>query len=114
MTETGGGCVFLHPEDHDPDGPNRHRLRAAGVAGPGTEVKVVGADMEPVPTGAVGEILIRSPLNMVGYWNQPDQTASTILPDGFLRTGDAGYLDEDGYLYIHDRVKDMIISGGEN
>ena len=51
---------------------------------------------------------------MVGYWNQPEQTASTILADGFLRTGDAGYLDEDGYLYIHDRVKDMIISGGEN
>ena len=114
MTETSGGCVFLPREDHDPDGPNRHRLRAAGIAGPGTELKVVDGELQEVPTGTVGEILIRSPQNMVGYWNQPDATAATILPDGFLRTGDAGYLDEDGYLYIHDRVKDMIISGGEN
>ena len=114
MTETSGGCVFLPPEDHDPEGPNRHRLRAAGVAAPGTELKVVDAALEPVPTGTVGEILIRSAQNMCGYWNQPEETARTILPDGFLRTGDAGYLDEDGYLYIHDRVKDMIISGGEN
>ena len=51
---------------------------------------------------------------MCGYWNQPEETARTLLPDGWLRTGDAGYLDADGYLYIHDRVKDMIISGGEN
>jgi long-chain acyl-CoA synthetase len=114
MTETSGGCVFLPPQDHDPEGPNRHRLRAAGVAAPGTEVKVVDAALAPVPAGTVGEILIRSPQNMVGYWNQPEETARTILADGFLRTGDAGYLDEDGYLYIHDRVKDMIISGGEN
>jgi long-chain acyl-CoA synthetase len=114
MTETSGGCVFLPPEDHDPEGPNRHRLRAAGVAAPGTDLKVVDAELAPVPTGVVGEILIRSAQNMCGYWNQPEETARTILPDGFLRTGDAGYLDEDGYLYIHDRVKDMIISGGEN
>jgi acyl-CoA synthetase (AMP-forming)/AMP-acid ligase II len=62
----------------------------------------------------VGEIAIRSASNMKGYWNLPDATAATIDKDGWLRTGDAGYLDEDGYLYIHDRVKDMIISGGEN
>ena len=114
MTETSGGAVFLPPEDHDVDGPNRHRLRAAGVAGPGSEMKVVDADLQEVPVGTVGEVLIRSPQNMLGYWNQPEQTAATILDDGFLRTGDAGYLDEDGYLYIQDRVKDMIISGGEN
>jgi len=114
MTETSGGCVFLPPEDHDPDGPNRHRLRAAGLAAPGTELKVVDAELRATPVGTVGEILIRSAQNMAGYWNQPEETARTILDDGFLRTGDAGYLDEDGYLYIHDRVKDMIISGGEN
>ena len=114
MTETSGGCVFLPPEDHDVDGPNRHRLRAAGLPVAGTELKVVDASLQAVPVGEVGEILIRSPQNMVGYWNQPEQTADTILADGFLRTGDAGFLDEDGYLYIHDRVKDMIISGGEN
>jgi long-chain acyl-CoA synthetase len=114
MTETSGGCVFLPPEDHDPDGPNRHRLRAAGLPWGDTELKIVDAEMQELPVGEVGEILIRSPQNMIGYWNQPDATADTILADGFLRTGDAGYLDEDGYLYIHDRVKDMIISGGEN
>ncbi len=115
MTETSGGCVLLPPEDHDPDGPNAHRLRAAGTAGPNTEVKIVDPEsLDEVPTGTVGEVLVRSPQNMVGYWRMPDATAATILPDGYLRTGDAGYLDEDGYLYIHDRVKDMIISGGEN
>ena len=115
MTETTGGVVILPPEDHDPTGPNRHRLRAAGKAGPGTEVRVVDTDTgTDAETGAVGEILIRSRQNMSGYWNLPKDTAETLLPDGWLRTGDAGYLDGDGYLYIHDRVKDMIISGGEN
>jgi long-chain acyl-CoA synthetase len=115
MTETSGGCVLLAPEDHDPDGPNAHRLRAAGRPAPNTELKVVDAGtLEEVPVGTVGEILVRSAQNMKGYWRMPEATAETILPDGFLRTGDAGYLDADGYLYIHDRVKDMIISGGEN
>ncbi len=114
MTETSGGCVFLPPADHDPDGPNRHRLRAAGVPGPGTDVQVVDAELKAVAVGEVGEVLIRSPQNMSGYWNQPAETERTLVADGWLRTGDAGYLDGDGYLYIHDRVKDMIISGGEN
>jgi acyl-CoA synthetase (AMP-forming)/AMP-acid ligase II len=100
MTETSGGCVFLPPADHDPDGPNRHRLRAAGLPGPGTEVRVVDADLQPVPTGEVGEVIIRTAQNMAGYWNQPEETARTLV--------------DDGYLYIHDRVKVMIISGGEN
>jgi long-chain acyl-CoA synthetase len=115
MTETTGGVVLLPPEDHDPDGPNAHRLRAAGTAGPGCELRVVDPEgLDDVPVGDVGEILIRSPQNMKGYWMMPEATAETILPDGWLRTGDAGYLDADGYLYINDRVKDMIISGGEN
>jgi fatty-acyl-CoA synthase len=62
----------------------------------------------------VGEVVTRSSNNMIGYWNLPDATASTLTSDGWVHTGDAGFLDEDGYLYIHDRMKDMIISGGEN
>jgi long-chain acyl-CoA synthetase len=115
LTETTGGIVVLPPEDHDPTGPDRHRLRAAGHAGPGVELRVVDPDTDTdAAVGAVGEVLVRSPQNMKGYWKLPEETDETLLPGGWLRTGDAGYLDEDGYLYIHDRVKDMIISGGEN
>jgi long-chain acyl-CoA synthetase len=95
-------------------GPNAHRLRAAGLPLPGVELRVVDDRGEDMPVGEVGEIWIRSGQNMVGYWNKPDETAATLMPDGWLRSGDAGYLDADGYLYIHDRVKDMIVSGGEN
>jgi long-chain acyl-CoA synthetase len=69
---------------------------------------------KPVATGDVGEIRIRSRVNMLGYWNKPEETAKTITPDGWLCTGDAAYQDADGYVYIHDRFKDMIVSGGEN
>jgi long-chain acyl-CoA synthetase len=112
MTETTGTIVYLPPEDHDPAG-NR-RMRAAGLPLPGVEVKVVDAEGREVPRGEVGEVATRSYANMAGYWKLDEATAATIGPDGWLRTGDAGYMDEDGYLYIHDRVKDMIISGGEN
>jgi long-chain acyl-CoA synthetase len=115
LTETTGTVVVLPPEDHDPDGPNAHRLRSAGKATPGVELKIVEPGTgEEVPLGAVGEIWVRTVQNMKGYWNLPDETAQAVLDDGFFRTGDAGYLDEDGYVYIHDRVKDMIVSGGEN
>ena len=67
-----------------------------------------------MPIGEVGEIWIRGPQIMMGYWNHAEETAKAIDADGWFRTGDAGYLDDDGYLYIHDRVKDMIVSGGEN
>ncbi|HEX2315820.1 MAG TPA: long-chain-fatty-acid--CoA ligase [Thermomonospora sp.] len=115
LTETTGAITSLPPEDHDPDGPNAHRLASAGVPNAGTEIRIADpATLEDVPTGQVGEILVRSPQNMKGYWDLPDATAAALLDGGWFRTGDAGYLDEDGYLYIHDRVKDMIISGGEN
>ena len=112
MTETCGTIVYLPPEDHDPAGTPR--MRAAGLPMPGVEVKVMDETGGAVATGAVGEVAIRSVSNMVGYWNLPDATAATVGADGWLRTGDAGYLDADGYLFIHDRVKDMIISGAEN
>jgi len=115
LTETTGAVVNLAPDDHDVDGPNKHRLRSCGLPGPGVEVKIVdGDDDVEVPTGEVGEIWIRSKQVMRGYWNMPDETAKSITADGWFKSGDAGYLDADGYLYIHDRVKDMIVSGGEN
>ncbi|MCZ7525352.1 MAG: fatty acid--CoA ligase [Acidimicrobiia bacterium] len=115
LSETTGAVVMLPAADHHPDGPSPERLRAAGVAMPGVELRIVdpgtGAD---VPTGAVGEVWIRSGQVMRGYWNRPEDTAGSITPDGWFRSGDAGYLDEHGYLFIQDRVKDMIITGGEN
>jgi acyl-CoA synthetase (AMP-forming)/AMP-acid ligase II len=112
MTETTGTISMLPPEDHDPEG--NKRMRSAGKPLPGVEIRIVDADGEPLPQGAVGEVITRSSNNMLGYWNLPDATANTMTDDGWIRTGDAGYLDEDGYLYIHDRMKDMIITGGEN
>ena len=115
LTETTGTVVNLPPEDHDPGGPNTHRLRSCGVPGPGVELRIVDVGSgQDVPAGEVGEIWVRSPQVMKGYWNLPEASAEAITEDGWFRTGDAGYLDEDGYLYIHDRVKDMIVSGGEN
>lgn len=112
MTETTGTICMLPPEDHDPEG--NERMRSAGKPLPGVEIRIVGADGRDVPTGEVGEVVTRSSNNMLGYWNLPEATAKTMTDDGWIHTGDAGYMDADGYLYIHDRVKDMIISGGEN
>jgi acyl-CoA synthetase (AMP-forming)/AMP-acid ligase II len=114
LTETSGGVVLLHPEDHDPGGPLAHRLQAAGRPMPGVELRIAGPDGEELPTGQVGEVWIRSPSTMLGYWNQPEATQAAVTDDGWFRSGDAGSVDSDGYLYIRDRVKDMIISGGEN
>ena len=112
MTETTGTICMLPPEDHDPEG--NARMRSAGKALPGVEIRILGPDGRSVPTGEVGEVVTRSSNNMIGYWNLPEATAKTMTADGWIHTGDAGYLDEDGYLFIHDRMKDMIISGGEN
>ena len=115
LTETTGAVVNLAPDDHDVNGPNRHRLRSCGLPGPGVELKIVDPDMgTECPQGEVGEIWIRGQQVMKGYWNMPDETAKSIDGDGWFRSGDAGYVDADGYVYIHDRVKDMIVSGGEN
>jgi acyl-CoA synthetase (AMP-forming)/AMP-acid ligase II len=111
MTETTGTIVALPPEDHV---EGLDRMRSAGKALPGVELAILDVDGKQLPPGEVGEIATRSGSNMVGYWNLPEATAKTIGRDGWLRTGDAGYMDKDGYLYVQDRIKDMIISGGEN
>jgi long-chain acyl-CoA synthetase len=115
MTETTGAITALQPEDHDPDGPRRGLLRSAGQPHPTVELRVVDPDSgADVVLGQVGEVWTRSPYNMAGYWRKPEETAATIDGSGWLRTGDAGFQDADGYLYLHDRMKDMIVSGGEN
>jgi len=111
MTETTGAATYLPPQDHAMGGNDR--MRSAGKPYPGVELKVVDEAGKPVPPRTVGEICIKSKANMLGYWNLPDATAKTLIA-GYVHTGDAGYLDEDGYVYVHDRVKDMIVSGGEN
>jgi long-chain acyl-CoA synthetase len=111
LTETTGAITYLPPEDHDEK--NAARLKSCGKAMTGIEIRVVDAEGKDVAAGEVGEIITRSPQNMLGYWNQPEATRRAIRGDWF-HTGDAGYLDADGYIYIYDRVKDMIISGGEN
>lgn len=111
LTETTGAITFLPPEDHTRS--SSHRVRSCGKPFSTVQIRVVDAEGRDLPVGQVGQIITRSPQTMKGYWNLPEETAQAIR-DGWFYTGDAGYLDEDGYLYIHDRVKDMIISGGEN
>ncbi len=111
LTETTGAITYLPPEDHDEHVPER--LKSCGKAMAGVELRVVDANDKEVAVGTVGEIVCRSPQVMLGYWNQSEATSKAIRNNWF-HSGDAGYLDRDGYLYIYDRVKDMIISGGEN
>jgi acyl-CoA synthetase (AMP-forming)/AMP-acid ligase II len=88
-------------------------MAGCGKPFPGNEIRIVDSEGAPLPPRAVGEIAIRSVSNMAGYHNNPEATARA-LRDGWYLSGDAGWMDEDGYLYIHDRVKDMIVSGAEN
>ncbi|MBC7372610.1 MAG: long-chain-fatty-acid--CoA ligase [Frankiales bacterium] len=115
LTETTGGVTLLSPEDHTPDEKHARRLTSAGRALPGVELRIVDPVLlEDVPAGEHGEVLVSSGHVMAGYWRRDEETARALLPGGWLRTGDGGSLDEDGYLYLHDRLKDMIITGGEN
>ena len=97
------------PADHD----NPALLRAAGRAAPHVEVRIVDPDGHEVPRGEVGEVVVRGDNVMLGYWNRPDDTAAAVR-DGWMHTGDGGRMDENGYIFIVDRIKDMIITGGEN
>lgn len=112
MTETGNMAVCLRPEDHTE--PWNIRMKAAGRPLPGVKIKVINnITQTELPSGEIGEICIKSPSNMIGYWNRPEATNKTLI-DGWIHTGDAGYIDEEGYIYVCDRIKDMIISSGEN
>jgi len=113
LTETTGGVTVLDGRDHlDPD---TLRLASAGRAFRTAEVRVVDpVSLADVPPGTRGEVLVRGPMVMKGYWRNPEATRAVLSDDGWLRTGDSGSVDEAGYLHLHDRLKDMIVSGGEN
>jgi len=113
LTETTGAITALPPEDHDPEGPKQHLLRSAGKPIQGVALRVVDpATGQDATEGQVGEVWIRTAQNMKGYWANPNATGQAFVEEWF-RSGDAGYLRE-GYLFLHDRIKDMIVSGGEN
>jgi acyl-CoA synthetase (AMP-forming)/AMP-acid ligase II len=108
LTEACGGVSLLHPRDAV------RKIGSAGIPAMHTQVKIMGKNGEDAPPGADGEILVRGPQVMKGYWRNPEATALAIDKDGWLHTGDMGLLDAEGFLYVRGRMKDMIISGGEN
>jgi acyl-CoA synthetase (AMP-forming)/AMP-acid ligase II len=109
MTEVSPVATLLSPQDHrDPV-----LRRSGGRAAPHSEVRIVGDDDTELPRGEIGEIVVRGGHVMAGYWGNPEETAAA-LRGGWMHTGDAGYLDENGYVFVVDRIKDMIVSGGEN
>jgi long-chain acyl-CoA synthetase len=115
MTETAGTVAVLPPEDHAPEGPRARLLSSVGRAYPWVDLRVVDpTTLADAPAGQVGELWIRSRMVMKGYFQQPQETAAALVGGEWLRTGDAAYLDEQGYIFLFDRFKDMIISGGEN
>lgn len=116
MTEVCGASSTLAPDRHVLTGPKAGKLASAGQAVPGFEIRIVdprARPCRPCKPGETGEVQMRGPAVMRGYWKEPQKTAEAII-DGWLCSGDAGYLDEDGFLFVVDRLKDMIISGGEN
>ncbi|MFI9175878.1 fatty acid--CoA ligase [Streptomyces lincolnensis] len=110
LTETGNTAVCLPPAAHVPGGP---LMQAAGRPYPGVRSKVIDGEGRELPPGAVGEVCLATPARMVEYWGLPDETAKTLV-NGWIHTGDAGFVDEDGYVFIRDRIKDAILVAGEN
>jgi len=113
QTELSPTATILMPADHEESGPHPGRLRSGGQAAPHAEVRIVDPAGSEVPRGEVGEIVCRGGHVMLGYWGKPAETAAA-LRSGWVHTGDAGWMDDDGYLYVADRLKDMIVTGGEN
>jgi acyl-CoA synthetase (AMP-forming)/AMP-acid ligase II len=113
QTELSPVATFLGSEYHVLDGPKAGKLRSAGRATRIVEIRIVDQNNAELPRGKVGQIAVKGPVTMLGYWNKPEVTAQTII-DGWVMTGDAGYMDDDGFIFLMDRLKDMIVSGGEN
>ncbi|MEQ8743639.1 long-chain-fatty-acid--CoA ligase [Parasphingorhabdus sp.] len=111
MTEANGCVTVLTPDDHDPARPQL--LRSVGRPYPAIELQIRDSDGNAVKTGTVGEIYVRTPALMTGYWKKPEDSAD-VMHGLYYQTGDAGYVDTDGYLFLVDRIKDMIVTGGEN
>jgi long-chain acyl-CoA synthetase len=113
MTEASPIVTLLDPRYTTLTGPYAGRIKSCGQAAVHCDVRIADAFDQEVPRGTVGEVQARGPNVMLGYWNKPEATAE-VLRDGWLHTGDGGYMDDDGLLYVVDRLKDMIVSGGEN
>lgn len=113
LTETAGAVCINLPPNHRPEARATGLLASVGRAGLGAEIRVVDEQGQDLPRGRVGEIIVRGPMVTRGYWGQPEASAQA-LRDGWLHTGDGGRMDEAGYLFIADRLKDMVITGGEN
>ncbi|MBT2301984.1 long-chain-fatty-acid--CoA ligase [Variovorax paradoxus] len=113
MTETGGFATMLRWRDHVTEGPKAKRLRSAGQPAPGMQVEVRLPDGTVAPPDTLGEIVVRGETLMNGYFHNESATAA-VLKDGWMYTGDAGTIDDDGFLYVADRIKDMVVTGGEN
>jgi len=113
MTELSPLATVNPAWTHTPEGRKRGKLRSAGRASYVTEVKIVDGEGREVPRGTVGEVAVRGPNVMQGYWNKPELTAAAVR-NGWMHTGDGAYMDDDGFIFIADRLKDMIITGGEN
>jgi long-chain acyl-CoA synthetase len=113
LTEASPLLTVLRPEEHELTGSASARLASCGKAVPGVEVRVVNDNGADIAAGEIGEVIARGPNIMVGYWRRPEDTAAAVR-DGWLYTGDLATLDSDGYIYLVDRKKDMIVTGGEN
>ncbi|MDE2431092.1 MAG: AMP-binding protein, partial [Burkholderiales bacterium] len=113
MTELSPVATILPPFYHTAEGRKTGKMRSAGRTALCSRLRIVDAEGADVATGTVGEVIVQGANVMKGYWNKPAESAAAVR-DGWMHTGDGGYLDEDGFVFIMDRMKDMIISGGEN
>jgi acyl-CoA synthetase (AMP-forming)/AMP-acid ligase II len=113
QTELSPVATILGTDYHVLDGPKAGKLRSAGRATRVCEIRIVDPSGADLPFGEVGHIIVKGPITMLGYWNKPEATSEAIR-DGWVYTGDAGYMDEEGFVFLMDRIKDMVVSGGEN
>jgi acyl-CoA synthetase (AMP-forming)/AMP-acid ligase II len=114
QTELAGVCTLLGCEYHTMEGMKHGKLRSAGCPSLCVELRIVDDGGNDVTRGTTGEVVVRGPNVMAGYWQKPAETAGVFTKDGWLRTGDCAYMDDEGFVFIVDRLKDMIVSGGEN